>query len=110
VDIYRVGDIYLITGQIALSMPEQPCLKCLGLLPHCLLKEESEKYGNAGSRPQVILPNATLASTAVSFFIQVITPWFKNSPFLRYWNYDGNRQTVQKSSKKPHPGRMGLLK
>jgi molybdopterin/thiamine biosynthesis adenylyltransferase len=101
-DVHQAGDGYSIAGQIALSMPGRPCLKCMGLLPHHLLQEEAEKYGNAGSKPQVIWPNAILASTAAGFFMQLTTPWFKNSTLHSLLEYDGNRQTVQESKKLPY--------
>lgn len=40
-----------------------------------------------------------LASTAVGFFIQLMTPWFKNTMLPSLLNYDGKRQTVQESNK-----------
>jgi molybdopterin-synthase adenylyltransferase len=101
-DVHRAGGAYTMTGQVALSMPGRPCLKCMGLLPHDLLQEEAERYGNAGSRPQVIWPNAILASTAIGFFMQLMTPWFKNSALPPLLEYDGNRQTVQESTKLPY--------
>lgn len=71
----------------------------MGLLPHHLLQEEAAKYGNAGSRPQVVWPNAILASIAVGFFMQILTPWSKNRTFPSLLEYDGNRQTVEESNK-----------
>ena len=31
-DIHEFQDYFLITGQVALSLPEKPCMKCLGIL------------------------------------------------------------------------------
>jgi molybdopterin-synthase adenylyltransferase len=101
-DVHKTGDGYSITGQIALSMPGRPCLKCMGLLPHHLLQEEAAKYDNAGSRPQVVWPNAILASTAVGFFMQILAPWSRNSTLPLLLEYDGNRQTVEESNKLPY--------
>jgi molybdopterin-synthase adenylyltransferase len=101
-DVHRAGCEYTITGQVALSMPGLPCLKCMGLLRDELLRREAQKYGGAGSRPQVVWPNAILASTAVGLFMQLMTPWFNNKALSPLLEYDGNRQTLQESSKLPY--------
>ena len=78
-------------------MPAQPCVKCMGLPQDELLREEAEKYGNAGSKPQVVWPNAILASSAVGFLMQLMTPWFKNSACSPLLEYGENRQTFKES-------------
>lgn len=85
---------YLIGGQIILSMPGQPCLRCAGLITDERLAQEANKYGAAGSRPQVVWSNGVLASSAVGLIAQLLTPWFRASPGFVYLDYDGNRSTV----------------
>lgn len=97
-DVHRLGKHYLISGQAALSMPGEPCLWCMGLLTEELLTQEAANYGQAGDRPQVIWPNGVLASTAVSLFVQVVTPWHgERIPILV--EYDGNSHSVFSSNK-----------
>ena len=88
---------FLISGQVILSTPGNPCLWCCGLMTHERLKREAIKYGSAGGRPQVVWPNGVLASTAVGLAIQVVTPWFKNPPEFAYFHYDGNKGIVSRS-------------
>ena len=85
---------FLISGQVILSTPGNPCLRCCGLITDERLKLEADKYGSAGGQAQVIWPNGVLASTAVGLAIQVVTPWFKNPPEFTYFQYDGNKGTV----------------
>ena len=85
---------FLIGGQVILSMPGKPCLRCCGLITDEQLKREAEKYGAAGSNPQVVWPNGVLASTAVGIIVQLLTPWFNNPPEFVYLDYDGNKGTL----------------
>lgn len=85
---------FLIGGQVILSMPGNPCLRCCGLITDERLKREAEKYGAAGNNPQVVWPNGVLASTAVGLIIQLLTPWFNNPPEFVYLDYDGNKGTL----------------
>ena len=87
-----------MAGQVFLSMPGDICMTCVGILNDRVLGQEAAQYGAAGIRPQVIWPNAILASTAISIVMDLLLDWTK---FLRsavYLSYDGNARTVQ-----PHP-------
>ena len=57
---------FLISGQVILSMPGHPCMRCCGFITDERLKQEAERYGAAGARPQVVWPNGVLASTAAA--------------------------------------------
>ena len=96
-DIRKDG--FLISGQVILSTPGNPCLRCCDLITDTKLKQEAERYGSAGDRPQVVWPNGVLASTAVGLAIQMITPWFRNPPGFTYLEYDGNTGTVSISER-----------
>jgi molybdopterin/thiamine biosynthesis adenylyltransferase len=98
-DVTEVGDSFSISGQVFLSMPGQPCMQCLGLLPEGVLAEEAGQYGAAGSRPQVIWSNGILASAAVGLLMQLVTPWQKNPVPSILLEYDGNLGTVIQSRK-----------
>ena len=98
-DVHALGDQFLITGQVALSLPGQPCLWCMGLLREELLAGEAAEYGAAGGRPQVVWPNGVLASTAVGLFMQLVTPWHHYQKIQLLLEYDGNIHSVQPSNK-----------
>jgi hypothetical protein len=94
-DVHDLGNKqYLISGQVILSMPGKPCLRCAGLITDERLALEASKYGAAGSRPQVVWSNGVLASTTVGLITQLLTPWFKGPPEFVYLDYDGNRGTI----------------
>jgi molybdopterin-synthase adenylyltransferase len=94
-DVHAMGnDQFLIAGQVILSMPGNPCLRCCGLVTDARLSEETHAYGAAGGRPQVVWSNGVLASTAVGLVIQLATPWLQDAPEFVYLDYDGNRGTV----------------
>src|SRR3546814_11120469 len=52
-DVHSVGDHYLVSGQVILSSPGEPCLRCFGLVTDEALEAEGARYGDAGGRPQV---------------------------------------------------------
>lgn len=94
-DVHALSNnCYLVAGQVILSMPGKPCLRCCGLITDERLTEEANKYGAAGSRPQVVWSNGVLASTAVGLVTQLLTPWFTNAPEFVYLDYDGNLGTL----------------
>jgi hypothetical protein len=98
-DVYKSDDgKYSISGQIILSLPEQPCMTCLGFLNDDKLAREAALYGDAGTNPQVIWSNGVLASTAVGVAVELLTNWIGAKMPPLYLTYDGNRGIVQ-----PHP-------
>lgn len=97
-DVHEIaGAGYLVSGQVILSSPGHPCLRCCGLITDERLKEEAGKYGAAGGRPQVVWPNAVLASTAVGLLMQTLTPWHRKESGFAYLVYDGNKGTLTQS-------------
>lgn len=90
---------YLVAGQVILSTPGNPCLRCCGLITDARLKREAEQYGGAGGRPQVVWPNGVLASTAFGLAVQLLTPWHGKAPGFTYLAYDGNKGTVLTSNR-----------
>ncbi len=98
-DVHDLGEHgHLVAGQVILSTPGFPCLRCCNFITDERLKREAARYGAAGGRPQVVWPNGVLASTAVGLAVQLITPWFPNPPAFTYLEYDGNRGTVSVSA------------
>jgi molybdopterin/thiamine biosynthesis adenylyltransferase len=98
-DVHRMAEGFSIGGQVALSMPGGPCLRCMGIIDDRALELEAKEYGAAGSRPQVVWPNGLLASLAVGFFVQLFTPWRKLSELPLLLEFDGDAQTVSPSNK-----------
>lgn len=98
-DVHTVGDEPpRMGGQVILSMPGGPCMTCLGFLNESNIAREAAKYGDAGPRPQVVWPNAVLASTAVGIAVDLLTDWTQSLRGAAYLMYDGNAYTLS-----PHP-------
>ena len=96
-DVHDTGGQYLIAGQVVLSSPGCPCLRCFGVVTEDGLAQEAKRYGAAGSRPQVVWPNGVLASLAIGLLTQLVTPWHRGSVSSAYLEYDGNKNTVRSS-------------
>ena len=84
------GEPPRMAGQVILSMPGGPCMSCLRFLKENLAKEAAA-YGDAGPRPQVIWPNAILASTAVGVAVDLLTGWTRSDELTVFYQYDGNK-------------------
>lgn len=94
-DVHQISPgNYLVAGQVILSSPGGPCLRCLGLVTDEALAREAQRYGDAGSNPQVVWPNGVLASTTVGLFVQLVTPWHRNPVESAYLEYDANQNTM----------------
>lgn len=97
-DVHQIGgDPPRMAGQVILSMPDGPCMFCLGFLTEERLAREAAQYGAAGGRPQVVWPNGVLASTAIGVAMDIVTGWTRQRDRLVYLSYDGNTGEV-----KPH--------
>lgn len=88
---------FLVSGQVILSMPGGPCLRCFGFITDERLAEEARRYGAAGARPQVVWSNGVLASTAMGLVTQLLTPWYSDPPGYVFLDYDGNKGTVTRN-------------
>lgn len=86
-----------IYGQVAISLPGQPCLQCLRVLSEKLLSKEAQDYGNAGEKPQVVWPNGVLASTAVGAAMQLLTGWSSPDDFALRLDYQGSTGHIVRS-------------
>ncbi|MGG3561977.1 ThiF family adenylyltransferase [Neobacillus rhizosphaerae] len=95
-DVTHPSNIPVIRGQVIASLPEMPCMWCMGFINKEHLTREDAAYGEAGIRPQVIWPNGTLASTAIHIAMNLLTNWTKKSDKqVLYYEYDGNKGTVR---------------
>lgn len=104
-DVHELGPRnFLVSGQVILSLPSGPCLRCCGLITDERLAEEARRYGAAGHRPQVVWANGVLASTAMGLITQLLTSWCADPSGFVFLDYDGNKGTVTRNP------RMELLK
>jgi molybdopterin-synthase adenylyltransferase len=101
-DVHGDAGRHLIAGQVVLSSPGAPCLRCLNLVTDKLLEQEAARYGNAGGNPQVVWPNGVLASTAVGLVMQILTPWHPAPVESACLEYDGNTGTITPSARHAH--------
>jgi len=97
-DVTRLSDDrYTVAGQMILTLPGGPCMRCLGFLKTEDLEREENEYGDAGINPQVVWTNGTLASLAVGAFVRLMTPWFPTSRGFEWLELDGDNQLVSRS-------------
>lgn len=96
-DVHLVNDRPHISGQVILSLPDGPCMRCLGFLNDKTLQQEAAKYGAAGGRPQVVWTNGVLASIAVGLLVDLLTGWNGVPPEGEYLHFDGNAHQVSRS-------------
>ncbi|WP_439373036.1 HesA/MoeB/ThiF family protein [Bradyrhizobium sp. DASA03120] len=100
-DVHKLagGQGHLVAGQVVLSEPGSPCLRCLGIVTDEALVEESRNYGAAGGRPQVVWSNGVLASLAVGLVVQMVTTWCRRARPGAYLAYDGNSGLVTEAER-----------
>jgi molybdopterin-synthase adenylyltransferase len=97
-DVTRLSeDRYTVAGQMILTLPGGPCMRCLGFLKTEHLEREENEYGDVGINPQVVWTNGTLASLAVGAFVRLMTPWFPTSRGFEWLELDGDNQLVSRS-------------
>jgi len=101
-DVFQLhGQPPAMAGQVILSMPGFPCMTCLGFLNEKTLSREAAAYGAAGPQPQVVWPNAILASSAVGLAVDLLTDWSKSLRQHAYLSYRGNDGTVGPHARLP---------
>lgn len=97
-DVTHLADErYAISGQMIMTLPGGPCMRCIGFLTQERLEREENDYGDAGINPQVVWTNGTLASLAVGEFVRLFTPWCNCSRNFEWLELDGNNQLISKS-------------
>lgn len=86
-----------VRGQVILSMPGGLCMHCLQFLTPENLGLEAQLY-DADPQPQVVWPNGVLASTAVGYWMNLVTGWSGSSiPSCRV-DYRGSKGTLVPSN------------
>lgn len=95
--VFNTEDDHAIYGQVVSSIPGLPCFICMGLVNDKNLKQEADRYGDAGSEPQVIWSNGVLASLAIGQCVSAVSDWNKDGVSALYLEYDGNKHIVSES-------------
>jgi hypothetical protein len=96
-DVHVVGEQPHMSGQVIVTLPGGPCLRCLGFLTDENLRHEAQLYGAAGGRPQVVWANGVLASMAVGLVVELLTGWRGRQFAAEYLHYDANEYTISRS-------------
>lgn len=97
-DVAEIGtDQFAVAGQMIMTVPDGPCMKCLGFLTEDRLTREENRYGDAGINPQVVWTNGMLASLAVGAAVRLLTPWSGRGRTYDWLELDGNEQLVTQS-------------
>jgi molybdopterin-synthase adenylyltransferase len=96
-DVHVVDGRPHVSGQVILTLPGGPCLRCLGFLTETGLRQEAERYGAAGGRPQVVWTNGVLASVLVGIVVGLLTGWQTTGDQGEYLHYDGNGHQLTRS-------------
>lgn len=97
-DVAEIGrGQFAVAGQMIMTLPGGPCMKCLGFLTEDRLTREENLYGDAGMNPQVVWTNGMLASLAVGAAVGLLTPWHERERSYDWLELDGNEQRVVQS-------------
>lgn len=83
-----------MSGQVILSLPGGPCMRCMRFITDENMAVEAQRYGDAGANPQVVWANGVLASTAVGLIVELLTNWTARTADHAYLSYDGNACTL----------------
>jgi molybdopterin/thiamine biosynthesis adenylyltransferase len=84
-------------GQLIVSLPGRPCLRCSFLTDAVLAAERRDRPASydrnpdALGEPQVVSMNGLLASQAVSTALELITGYSRVATELGHWQYDARR-------------------
>ena len=91
-DVHKLGSKgYLVSGQIIPSAPVAPYMHCCRFIIDDGLGQETNCYGAAGGRLQVVWSNCIHASTTVGLLVQILTTWYLNPSRFVYLMYYCNK-------------------
>lgn len=91
-----------MSGQVILSIPGGPCMRCMQFLNERDLAIEAGNYGDAGPRPQVVFANGLLASHAVGIAVDVLTGWTGLALDPIYDSFEGNRGRLDEHKRRKY--------
>jgi molybdopterin/thiamine biosynthesis adenylyltransferase/proteasome lid subunit RPN8/RPN11 len=94
-------------GQLIVTMPGRPCMRCWFLTDAVLDREQRERPAgynrnpNAPGDPQVVSMNGTLASEACNCVLDLITSYSGGERGARWWIYDGRSGQLDRQDLPP---------
>lgn len=89
-------------GQVIVSMPGYPCMRCWFLTDAVLKKEQIERPAgydrnpDALGEPQVVSMNGVLASEACNCVLDMLTGYSGGERGPRFWQYDGGSGQIER--------------
>ena len=87
--------LVLADGQVIVSLPGRPCMRCWFITDAVLAKERRERppgydqSPDAGGEPQVVSMNGTLASEACNCVLDLVTGYSGGMRGAKFWQYEG---------------------
>jgi molybdopterin-synthase adenylyltransferase len=78
-----------IGGQVFVSLPGRPCMRCARIITEESLAADREEYIAGSPEQQVISMNGILASQAVTAGISLLTDYAADYPIPLHLQYDG---------------------
>jgi len=91
------------SGQVIVSLPGEPCLRCYFLTDALLEWERRERppgydqNPDAAGDPQVVSMNGVLASEACNCVLDLITGYSGGERGARHWQYDGRSGQLERT-------------
>jgi molybdopterin/thiamine biosynthesis adenylyltransferase len=95
-------------GQVIVSIPGYPCMRCWFLTDAVLAREEREhpagydRNPDAPGDPQVVSMNGTLASEACNCVLDLVTGYSGGERGARWWLYDGRSGQLERHETPSH--------
>lgn len=108
-DVIEQGGRFEIIGQVLLSMPGKPCMRCMNFLNDQVLATEAQLYGAAGGKPQVVWSNGLLCSAAVGIAVDLLTDWSRRMRDSVYLRFRGGHLDLREDNRMPALKECGCL-
>lgn len=89
-------------GQVIISMPGYPCMRCWFVTDAVLKKEQIERPAgydrnlDAAGEPQVVSMNGVLASEACNCVLDMLTGYSGGERGPRFWQYEGRSGQLER--------------
>lgn len=92
----ELGRAAAIGGQVVTSLPNGPCLECVGVATPARLAGDREEYVAGAPEQQVVSMNGLLASQAVNTTLALLTDYGGSHRPPMYLAYDGLRHELRR--------------
>lgn len=101
ITIGQAGTVSAVGGQIVTSVPNGPCLRCVGVITDESLARDREEYVAGPPEQQVIPMNGILASQAVTIALALLTGFSTSHPLPPHLLYDGLEHSLRSNTYLP---------